>query len=108
MSEEINAMARITALCQERNYSYYELAKRSGVPYSTLNTLYLKGTNPSLPTLQRICDGLGITLQQFFSDGETPGDLTPSQEECLSLFRVLTKEDQALALACMKGLAKKL
>lgn len=108
MPEEINAMARITALCQERNYSYYELAKRAGIPYSTLNTLYLKGTNPSLTTLHRICEGLGITLQQFFSDGEKTSELTPRQEECLSLFSILTREDQELAMAFMKGLAKKL
>ena len=108
MPEEINAMARITALCQERNYSYYELAKRAGIPYSTLNTLYLKGTNPSLPTLHRICEGLGITLQQFFSDGEKNSELTPRQEECLCLFSILNREDQDLAIAFMKGLAKKL
>jgi len=108
MPEEINALARITDLCRERNYSYYELAKRSGIPYSTLNTLLLKGANPSLPTLNRICDGLGITLQQFFSDEETPVSLTPQQKECLSLFRVLTKEEQDLAIAYMKGLARRL
>ena len=107
MAEELNALERITELCRERNFSYYELAKRSGIPYSTLNTLLLKGANPSLPTLHRICDGLGITLQQFFSDGEAVS-LTSQQEECLSLFRILNKEEQALAIAFMKGLARKL
>ena len=108
MPEELNVLSRIMELCKERNYSYYELAKRSEIPYSTLNTLLLKGTNPSLPTLHRICDGLGITLQQFFSDGEAPATLTHQQEECLSLFSVLTKEEQAMAIAYMKGLARKL
>lgn len=108
MAEEINALARIIELCQERNYSYYELAKRSGIPYSTLNTLLLKGTNPSLPTLQRLCEGLGITLQQFFAEGESLAHLTPQQEECLSLFSILNPEDQAIAIAFMKGLARKL
>ena len=108
MAEEINALQRIIELCQERNYSYYELAKRSGIPYSTLNTLLLKGANPSLPTLHRLCEGLGITLQQFFSDGATPVALTDRQEECLSIFRILNQEEQQLAIAFMKGLAHKL
>ena len=108
IAEEINALARIIDLCQQRNYSYYELAKRSGIPYSTLNTLLLKGANPSLPTLQRLCEGLGITLQQFFHDGSSPKVLTAQQEECLSLFSVLNHEDQSLAIAFMKGLAHKL
>ena len=107
MSKDMNVLTRITDLCQERNVSCYELAKRSGVPYSTLNTLLLKGTHPSLPTLMRICDGLGITVQQFFSDGDN-STLTTQQEECLSLFNILTRDEQALAIAYMKGLAHKL
>lgn len=108
IAEEINALARIIDLCQQRNYSYYELAKRSGIPYSTLNTILLKGSNPSLHTLQRLCEGLGISLQQFFHDGSSPTVLTSQQEECLSLFNVLNHEDQSLAIAFMKGLARKL
>lgn len=107
MPEEINVLQRITDLCQERNVSCYELAKRSGIPYSTLNTLLLKGTHPSIPTLMRICDGLGITVQQFFGDEDNPA-LTARQKDCLSLFNILGKEEQALAIAYMKGLARKL
>ena len=108
MNEEINVLARIKSLCSERGYSYYELAKRSGIPYSTLNTLLLKDAQPSLPTLQRLCFGLGITLQQFFAGDEDPTVLTPEQKECLSLFSILTAEEQALAIAYIKGLAHRL
>lgn len=108
MAEETDVLERIRQMCRERNYSVYELAKRSGIPYSTLNTLLLKGTQPSLPTLRKLCAGLGITLQQFFSEEEEPQVLTPAQKECLSLFRILASEEQALAIAYMKGLAHKL
>ena len=57
--------------------------------------------------LRKLCGGLGITLQQFFSPGDGPA-LTPTQRECLSLFRILTPEEQSLALTYMKGLAHKL
>jgi len=108
MSDEMDVLERIKQLCQERNYSYYELAKRSGIPYSTLNTLLLKRTQPSLPTLKRLCAGLGLSLPQFFADDDAPAALTAEQKECLSLFRVLTSEEQALAIAYMKGLAHRL
>lgn len=108
MMDEMDVLERIRTLCRERNYSYYELAKRSGIPHSTLNTLLLKGTQPSLPTLRRLCAGLGITLQQFFSDEENAQDLTAAQKECLSLFSILTSEEQALAIAYMKGLSHRL
>lgn len=108
MNEELDVLERIRALCAERNYSFYELAKRSGIPYSTLNTLLLKGTQPSLPTLKRICSGLGISLQQFFSGDDEAYTLTSEQKECLSLFSILTSEEQALAIAYMKGLSHRL
>lgn len=108
MDEKVDVLERIRQLCRERNFSYYELAKRSGIPYSTLNTLLLKGTQPSLPTLSKLCSGLGITLQQFFAEKSEEMTLTPAQKECLSLFSILTSEEQALAIAYMKGLAHKL
>jgi len=104
----VDALQRLKELCQERKLSYYELAKRTGIPYSTLNTLLLKGSQPSLPTLYRLCEGLGITLQQFFGDVTDSSHFTPAQQECLSLFNVLSPEDQALAIAYMKGLARRL
>ena len=104
----MDAMQRLRELCQERKLSYYELAKRAGIPYSTLNTLLLKDSQPSLPTLYRLCDGLGITVQQFFGNEAELTQLTPAQQECLSLFSLLSPEDQALAMAYMKGLAHRL
>lgn len=108
MEEQINVLERIKDMCRERKFSCYELARRSGIPYSTLNTLFLKGTQPSLPTLCKICTGLGITLQQFFSQDSDVQTLTEAQKECLSLFSILSAEEQALAIAYMKGLAHKL
>lgn len=108
MHEELDVLQRIKDLCQERNLSYYELAKRSGIPYSTLNTLLLKGTQPSLPTLRRLCSGFGISVQQFFTGEEDAQFLTPAQKECLSLFNILTAEEQALAMTFMKGMAHQL
>lgn len=103
-----DALERIKELCRERGISYYELARRAAIPYSTLNTLILKGSQPSLPTLTSLCNGLGITVQQFFAEPGQELSLTEAQKECLSVFSVLTEEEQALAMAYMKGLAHRL
>lgn len=108
MSQEFNVNARIKALCEERKYSYYELAKRSEIPYSTLNTMMLKENQPSLSTIRKICNGFDISLFQFFNTEDTPVALSDAQKECLSLFDVLTPEEKALTIAYMKGLSHRL
>ena len=108
MSTEFNVITRIKQLCEERGLSYYQLAKRAEIPYSTLNTMILKDNQPSLPTLKKLCNGFGITLLQFFNTEDTPVSLSETQKECLSLFDVLTPEEQALVISYMKGLSHRL
>ena len=58
-------------LCEERGISVNRLANLSAVPPSSIkNILYGKSNNPKLMTIKLICDGLGITLGEFFSCDE--------------------------------------
>ena len=106
--EQFNPLERIDDLCRERNWSYYQLSKASGIAYSTLNTLMNKQNMPTLSTLQKLCKGFGISVTDFFEPDKSQNGLTKNQAECLSLFNTLSPEDQKLALAYLKGLAKKL
>ena len=65
----VNAVRdRILQLCEERNISINHLATISALPPSSVkNILYGKSQNPKLLTIKLICDGLGITLGEFFS-----------------------------------------
>lgn len=59
---------RILTLCEERKISIQKLATESAVPPSTIkNILYGKSHNPGIVTLKMLCDGLGITLIEFFN-----------------------------------------
>lgn len=108
ITPEFNAIERIKELCAERGYSYYELAKRSQIPYSTLNTMILKNNSPTLPTLCKLCEGFGISLIRFFDDQEGMQGLTSIQKECLQVFSTLNPQEQELAITYMKGLAHRL
>ena len=60
---------RIQNICSERMLRYNELATRSGVTPSTVYSLM----NPerrdlSVVTLKRLCDGLDMTVTEFFDD----------------------------------------
>ena len=62
---------RILQLCDARGITINKLADLSAVPPSSVkNILYGKSRNPKLMTLKMICDGLGITLGEFFSTPE--------------------------------------
>ncbi len=62
---------RILRLCGERNISINKLANICGLPPSSVkNILYGKSQNPKLLTIKMLCDGLGITLAEFFNTDE--------------------------------------
>ena len=62
---------RILQLCGERNISINKLANICGLPPSSVkNILYGKSQNPKVLAIKMICDGLGITLAQFFDTDE--------------------------------------
>ena len=62
---------RILELCGERNISINKLANICGLPPSSVkHILYGKSQNPKILTVKMICDGLGITLAQFFDTDE--------------------------------------
>ena len=58
---------RILQLCQERYLSINKLSNMSGVTQSTVNNI-VSGRNRSttISTIKKLCDGLGITIEDFF------------------------------------------
>ena len=62
---------RIIQLCEENHIAVNELAGRSGVSPSTVySILDERSQNPGAVTIKKLCDGLGITLGNFFSTPE--------------------------------------
>ena len=59
---------RILELCKERNLSINKLCSISGVTQSTVNNI-ISGRNNSatVATVKKLCDGLYITIEAFFS-----------------------------------------
>ena len=62
---------RLLKLLDEKNMSIHKLATESAVAPSTIkNILYGKSQNPGIVTIKMLCDGLGITLIEFFDTEE--------------------------------------
>ena len=63
-----NAVAdRIIELCNQKNIAINALANISGISPSTLySVLNEKSQNPGIVTIKKLCDGLDISLRDFF------------------------------------------
>ncbi len=60
---------RIQTLCLERDIAVNALANQCGVSPSTIySMLNKKSQNPGVISIQKICDGLEITMREFFND----------------------------------------
>ncbi len=60
---------KLLKICEEQNISINKLATICLLTQSTVqNIIECNSSNPKLLTIVRICDGLGMTLEEFFSD----------------------------------------
>lgn len=88
---------RIERMMKQRKWSIYRLGKESGVPQSTLSHIFRNDSEPTISTLESICKGLGISLVEFFSDGEL-ASLTTEQRDILNKWARLSAEQKQLVL----------
>ena len=89
----MDAKERILALMAERGWSEYRLAIASNLSQSTIANIFNRNTTPSVTTLEAICKGFGITMSQFFSDGELV-ELNQEQRELFDAWMTLTAEQK--------------
>jgi len=58
---------RFEELCYQRGLNFCKLSSLSGVPYTTVKSiLYNQSKNPGIVTIKKLCDGLSITIDDFF------------------------------------------
>ena len=96
----MDTLARLKQLMNERGWTMYRLAKESGLTESTIANIYRRNALPSIPTLEMICQGFGITLSQFFAEGELV-ELTPDLKEIFDGWVFLTPEQKNAMLTTM-------
>lgn len=103
--EDIYVTEHIKEICKQRGWSYYKLAKESGISHSSLNYTMKHQHVPTINTLIKICNGLDITLSQFF-DG-IDNNKSEEQDKLISLWNLLNEQEKELALIYIYGLLHK-
>lgn len=66
-----------------------------------------RGSTPTFYTLDKICDGLGITLPQFFSDDIGKLELSSEQEKVLRMWESLTDKEKDAVEIYVRGMKLK-
>lgn len=85
----INVLERIVELREERHWTEYQLAEKSGLTQSTISSWYRKNMLPTIPSLTKICDAFGISISQFFLEDHNQAVLLNERE--LALLKAASK-----------------
>lgn len=100
----MNTHDRLHQLLRERGWTEYKLAKECGLGQSTIGNLYRRNTVPSLSTLETICGAFGITLAQFFAEGEMV-ELTPELKLLFDCWVNLTPPQKEAAIQMLQAMS---
>lgn len=100
----MTVLERILQLKEERGWSEYRLSEESGIAQPTISSWFRKNINPSISSLENICNAFHITLSQFFAYDNTPIDLTDLQQELLHHCSKLSTQQQQYLLEFLKTL----
>lgn len=100
----IDVLERVTYYRTQKGWSEYQLAEKSGLTQSTISSWYRKNMVPSILSLEKICNAVGVTLSQFFATEEDDFSLTALEKELLAESNRLTAEQQSALIQFFKTL----
>lgn len=109
MTQPLNkTLQRIEELCAHYNWNHYRLAKNSDIPLASINAMFHRNTSPTIPTLEKICDGFHISMKEFFNYEILPDVPELSHDEMILVerYKSLPGADKKLLLAYLDGLQK--
>ena len=99
----MDIIERIKELRDARGWSTNRLALEAELTQSTVSALLNKeNALPSLDTLSRLCDAFGMTLAQFFLEGETSELVTAQEKHLIEQFRRLPEKKRAALLLILE------
>ena len=98
----MDTLGRLHQLLAERQWTEYRLARKSGLSDSTIKNIFKRNSLPSIDTLEAICKAFGITLSQFFAEGEMV-ELTPDIQALFMGWATLTPEQKQAVLTMVNA-----
>lgn len=101
----MDILARLKEYKQKSGWTDYRIAKEAGLSPNTVSNIFVRNNTPSTPTLQAICMAFGITMSQFFAEGNLV-ELTEEQQTLLDKWVMLTPAQKQAVLQIIETYAK--
>ena len=95
---------KIERIRKEKNFSRYRLAQRAGLTQSYITTLLNRNNTPSIQSLEKICNGLDMTLAEFFRTDNERRDLTIEHIRILDAWDKLNSIEKARVEGYIEGI----
>lgn len=95
-------IARIDVIEKAKHITDYTICKRTGRRQGTLSTTRKRKTMPSIPTLEDICEGLGVTLSDFFAMDTIPVYENQLNEDEAEVVKIMRSDAGRRAKALLK------
>lgn len=89
----------------ERGWSEYRLAKEAKLSESTIMNIFRRNATPSIPTLEAICKGFGITVSQFFAENDMV-ELSPELKALFDGWVFLTPQQKTAVLKIIEAFSE--
>jgi transcriptional regulator with XRE-family HTH domain len=95
---------KLKELRKKRNLSQYKLSKKSGISQSFISAIEPGKKSPTISTLDKICDSLGISIQDFFC--EVSSNIPPLINKLVKESRHLSPEQNKKLLEFLLSMRK--
>lgn len=99
----MDVIDNLRRMIDERGWTTYRFAKECGLPEATIGNVFRRNTVPTIGTLEIMCKGLGITLAQFFAQGEMM-EITPELRDIIDLWISMTPKQQEASKVILESI----
>lgn len=100
---------RLKDLLEQRQMSRYKLGKLTGLTQACLSIILKGKCSPTVYTIQKLCEGFGITPKEFFNtDFEKSYYVTKKDKDMLELWHTLDSAHQDAVIGFIQGMIAQL
>ncbi len=97
---------RLQKIRNKKHISVYRIAQDTGVSTSHINSIERGEKKPSVDTLCRLIEPLGITMSEFFNEDADISYLSADEKEVIEYFRTMPKDSAAAVIQLIRSLNK--